>query len=120
MVRGDEQRVVDAFCAYLRADGWDVETGVDWVDVVACRGGEAVYAEVKGRAGPDTGTALDILYGQLLRRMKAEDVPGVRYAVVVPDDAVTKAQRVPPWVRARLRVDVYAVTEHDMVVPISN
>lgn len=109
-MRGDEQRVVDAFCSYLRAEGWDVETGVEWVDAVGRRGEETIYAEVKGRAGPDTGTALDILYGQLLRRMEAEKVPGVRYAVVVPDDAITKAQRVPAWVRDRLRVDLYAVS----------
>jgi hypothetical protein len=65
------------------------------VDVVARRGDETVYAEVKGRAGPDTGTALDILYGQLLRRMDGEDTPGFRHAVVVPEEAVAKAQRVP-------------------------
>ncbi len=118
-MHGDEQRVVDAFCAYLQADGWDVETGVKWVDVVARRGDETVYAEVKGRAGPDTGTALDILYGQLLRRMETEDIPGVRYAVVVPDEAVTKAQRVPAWVRARLRMDLYEVTVDNKVVRVS-
>lgn len=109
-----------AFCAYLKADGWDVETEVKSVDVVARRAGEMIYAEVKGRAGPDTGTALDILYGQLLRRMETEDLPGVRYAVVVPTDAVIKAQRVPAWVRARLRVDLYAVSEEDNVVAVSD
>ncbi|SOC48545.1 hypothetical protein SAMN05660748_1241 [Blastococcus aggregatus] len=114
-MKGDEARVVAAFCAYLTADGWAVQTGVKWVDVVARRDGRTIYAEVKGRAGPDTGTALDILYGQLLRRMEGEDVPGVRYAVVVPDVAVTSAQRVPAWVRARLRIDVYVVTEDDQV-----
>ncbi len=95
-MKGDEQRVVDAFCAYLKAHGWDVDTEVKWVDVVARRGDETIYAEVKGRAGQDTGTALDILYGQLLRRMAAEDGSGTRYAVVVPDEAVPKAERVPP------------------------
>ena len=118
-MKGDEARVVDAFCAYLRAEGWEVETNVEWVDVVAQRGGETIYAEAKGRAGPDTGGALDILYGQLLRRMKQEDVPGVRYAVVVPDEAVTSAKRVPAWVRARLRIDMYAVTEDNQVIPSS-
>ena len=114
-MKGDEDRVVAAFCAHLRAGGWDVATNVDWVDVVARRGDATIYAEVKGRAGPDTGTALDILYGQLLRRMEHEDAPGVRYAVVVPDVAVTSAQRVPAWVRDRLHVDLYAVTEDDQV-----
>lgn len=119
-MRGDEARVVEAFCAHLRADGWNVETGVKWVDVVARRDGQTIYAEVKGRAGPDTGTALDILYGQLLRRMEHENAPGVRYAVVVPGDAVTKAQRVPAWLRARLRIDLYSVSELDEVVAVAD
>jgi len=117
-VKGDEARVVTAFCDYLEADGWAVETGVKWVDVVAQRDGQTMYAEVKGRAGPDTGTALDILYGQLLRRMETEDAPEVRYAVVVPDEAVTKAQRVPAWVRGRLRIDLYAVDAEGRVSPV--
>lgn len=117
-MKGDEARVVTAFCDYLAANGWQVTMETKWVDVVARRGGETIYAEVKGRAGPDTGTALDILYGQLLRRMENEDVPGVRYAVVVPDVAVTSAKRVPAWVRARLRVDLYAVNEKDQVTRV--
>ena len=43
-MRGDEARVVAAFCAYLRANGWDVETDVKWVDVVARRGHHTMYA----------------------------------------------------------------------------
>ena len=117
-MRGDEARGVDAFCAYLRADGWDVDTGVKWADVLAQRDGQTIYAEVKGRAGPDTGTALDILYGQLLRRMDDEDATRVRYAVVVPDEAVAKAQRVPAWVRDRLHIDLYGVTAAGEVLPI--
>ncbi len=117
-MRGDEARVVAAFCAYLRTDGWQVDTDVKWVDVVAHRGEQTIYAEAKGRAEADTGGALDILYGQLLRRMEAEDVPGVRYAVVVPDVAVTSAKRVPAWVRARLRIDVYSVSEDGQVHPV--
>ena len=117
-MKDDELRVVAAFCAFLEADGWDVTTEVKWVDVVAQRDSETLYAEAKGRAGADTGTALDILYGQLLRRMEHEDAPGVRYAVVVPDVAVVSAQRVPSWVRARLRIDLYEVTEDNQVKPV--
>ena len=47
--------------------------------------------------------------------MAAEDGAGTRYAVVVPDEALPKAQRVPAWVRARLRVDLYAVDENNAV-----
>ena len=117
-MRGDEARVVDAFCAHLEADGWAVQTGVKWVDVVARRGAATIYAEVKGRAGQDTGTALDILYGQLLRRMQSPGDKNTRYAVVVPEDAVTAAQRVPEWVRARLGIALYAVTDDNHVSPV--
>jgi hypothetical protein len=110
-VKGDEARVVAAFCSYMEDHGWTVDTEVKGMDVLARRGGETIYAEAKGRAGQDTGTALDILYGQLLRRMRAPDDTGTRYAVVVPDSAVTAAQRVPEWVRSRLAIDMYAVTD---------
>src|SRR5437763_702739 len=42
LMRGDEARVVAAFCAALEADGWDVTTEVDFVDVVARRDGATV------------------------------------------------------------------------------
>lgn len=117
-MHGDEARVVAAFCADLQAGGWQVNTGVKWVALVAQRGGERIYAEAKGRAGSDAGTALDILYGQLLRRIRDEDATGVRYAVVVPDVAVTSARRVPAWVHARLGIDVYAVSEDGQVAQV--
>jgi hypothetical protein len=113
-VRGDEAWVVAAFCAHLRAEGWQVHTEVKYADVMATRAGRTLYAEAKGRTS-DPGTDADTMYGQLLRRMGPEDDPAVSYAVVVPDTVLPAAQRVPAWVRARLRIDVYVVTEDGRV-----
>ncbi len=113
-MRGDEARVVAAFCAAFEADGWDVTTEVDFVDVVARRDGATVFAEVKGRTAAP-GLDVDTMYGQLLRRMRSEEELDVRYAVVVPDTALAAAKRVPTWVRARLGIDVYAVYEDGRV-----
>jgi hypothetical protein len=113
-MRGDEARVVAAFCAALGADGWDVTTEADFVDVVARRDGATVFAEVKGRTAVP-GLDVDTMYGQLLRRMRSEEELDVRYAVVVPDTARAAAKRVPTWVRARLGIDVYAVYEDGRV-----
>ena len=44
------------------------------MDVVARGGNETIYAEVKGRTNSRPGAGLDTLYGQLLRRMPAEEV----------------------------------------------
>lgn len=104
-VRGDEARVVDAFCGWLSAAGWTVRREVEFVDVAAVRGDERLYAKAKGRTAA-IGTDVDTLYGQLLRRMPDED-PAARYAVVVPTVALKAALRVPAWVRDRLRLDVY-------------
>jgi hypothetical protein len=48
-VRGDETRVVDAFCAWLERDGWIVHREIDFIDVAAERGDERFYGETKGR-----------------------------------------------------------------------
>ena len=114
-MRGDEARVVDAFCRWLEAEGWTIRREVQFVDVAAVRGDERLYAEAKGRTAA-IGTDVDTLYGQLLRRMPDDDV-AARYAVVVPTVAVNAALRVPTWVRQRLRLDVYEVTDEDQVVP---
>ena len=107
-MRGDEARVVAAFCEYLRAQGWTVTTEVAWCDVRAERDGAVIYAEAKGRTSAP-GLNVDTGYGQLLRRMPAEDEPSTRYAVVVPTEALHFAERVPPRVRQSLRLDIYAV-----------
>lgn len=110
-MRGDEARVVDAFCAFLEANGWQVTREVEFVDVVAHKDGATVYAEAKGRT-TSPGLDVDTMYGQLLRRMGNEPRPRARYAVVVPDAALPAAKRVPTWVRSRLGIDVYVVHEN--------
>jgi hypothetical protein len=107
-MRGDEARVVAAFCEHLRAQGWAVTTEVAWCDVRAERDGALIYAEAKGRTSAP-GLDIDTAYGQLLRRMPAEDEPATRYAVVVPAEALRAAERVPRRVRQLLRIDIYAV-----------
>jgi hypothetical protein len=67
--------VVPAFRQWLEAQGWETETETEFVDVVAHRGNETIYAEVKGRTKGRPGAGLDTLYGQLLRRMPAEEDP---------------------------------------------
>ena len=113
-MRGDEQRVVDAFCAWLEADGWAVTREAEYVDVVATKDGTTIYAEAKGRT-TSPGLDVDTMYGQLLRRMGDDPRPRARYAVVVPDTALKAAKRVPTWVRSRLAIDVYAVHEDGWV-----
>ena len=77
LMRGDEARVVAAFCCALELDGWDVTPEVDFVDVVARRDGATIVAEVKGRTAAP-GLDVDTMYGQLLRRMRSEGEPDVR------------------------------------------
>jgi hypothetical protein len=54
--------VVPAFRQWLEAQGWETETETEFVDVVAHRGNETIYAEVKGRthSRPGGGTGLAI------------------------------------------------------------
>jgi hypothetical protein len=105
--------VVEAFCAWLERDGWTVHREVKFTDVVAERGGEHLYVETKGRTAA-IGLDVDTLYGQLLRRMPDESARA-RYGVVVPTAAVVAALRVPDWVRPRLKIDVYEVTNEGSV-----
>lgn len=105
---GDEARVVEAFCAWLSAQGWHYQREVAFVDVVGDRAGHRVYAEAKGRTAA-TGLDIDTLYGQLLRRMPANQVGEAVFAVVVPDTAVKAAERVPIRVRELLGIEVYGV-----------
>jgi hypothetical protein len=107
-MRGDEARVVAAFCQWLTAQGWSVQTEVKFVDVVAKRGDDELYCEAKGRTS-DHGLDVDTLYGQLLRRMPPEKVGRARFGVVVPEEALRAALRVSRRVRQQLDIDVYAV-----------
>jgi hypothetical protein len=113
LMRGDEARVVDAFCSYLERDGWTVAREVANVDVKAIRGQETLYAEAKGRTEA-IGTDVDTLYGQLLRRVP-EDAENDLLGVVVPERALDAALRVPAWIRQRLRIRVFAVSDEGEV-----
>jgi hypothetical protein len=107
-VRGDEERLIVAFCSWLEQSGWtNIRREVEFVDIVAERRGQTLYAEAKGRTS-SPGLDVDTMYGQLLRRMRRpEDC--AQYAVVVPIAAAQAAQRVPEWVRDRLNIRIYAV-----------
>lgn len=118
----DEYRVVRAFCAWLETEGWsNVEIEKDYIDVIAERGEERLYAEVKGSTKSRPGAGLDTLYGQLLRRMPAEEVDEskTRFAVVVPDEAEVAALRVSRRVRDLLRIDIYTVSGEGQVKLVS-
>ena len=112
-MRGDEQRVVAVFAAWLEAQGWTVTAETQYADLYAERAGEQRFVEAKGRTAA-IGLDVDTLYGQLLRRM-TEKSPRVRYYVVAPSAAVRAALRVPRWVRERLAIDVFEVTEDGVV-----
>lgn len=107
-MRGDEARVVDAFCSYLEEHGWRVEREVQFVDVKATKGETTLYAEAKGRTAA-IGLDVDTLYGQLLRRLP-EEAEGDLLGVVVPEEAVAAALRVAQWIRDRLRIRIWAVS----------
>lgn len=114
-MRGDEERIILAFCSWLESEGWmSIRREVEFVDIIAERDGHTLYVEAKGRTS-SPGLDIDTLYGQLLRRMQNPD-SNSRYAVVVPSAALAAALRVPEWVRDRLQVDVHAVDPDDHVI----
>ena len=116
---GDEKRVVNAFCDWLIQNGWTISREKDFVDVVAYRGDEKLYAEAKGRTKA-IGLDIDTLYGQLLRHMPNRSDTRVRFAVVVPTEARNSALRVPPNIRKLLQIDVFVVDEQGLVKQIVN
>src|SRR5687767_6966221 len=87
----DEARVVQAFCTWLEEHSWHTRVEVEHVDVVAVRRNQRVYAEARGRTAA-MGLDVDTLYGQLLRRMPADQVGTAVFAVVVPYSAVEAAE----------------------------
>ncbi len=113
-MRGDEERVVSAFCGWLEDDGWSVRREVDFCDVVAERGDETLFAEAKGRTAA-IGLDVDTLYGQLLRRVPLHDTGTARFGVIVPTSARAAALRVPEATRHLLRITVYLVDENGRV-----
>ena len=114
-----EDPIVAAFRYRLEQDGWTVTVsrrGHNDPDIDARRGSERLIAEVKGRSLKDRGTALDIAYGQLLRRMR-DDCARARFAIVVPRHAMKVAERVSASVRARLGIEVFVVDDDGHVTP---
>jgi hypothetical protein len=90
---GDEARVLDAFCIWLETHGWTTRREVAFVDT-ASRGDHRLYAEAKGRTA-SVGPDVDTMYGQLLRRMPAEELGSAIFAVVVLDVAVKLPRECP-------------------------
>lgn len=109
----DEYRVVNAFCRWLETQGWSTEIETEHVDVVARRGKEVLFAEVKGNTKSRPGAGVDSMYGQLLRRMAGEatEERDRSYAVVVPTKSVAAALRVRRRVRDLLGIAVYTVSD---------
>jgi len=105
-----ELEVETAFAAHLAADGWMITTlNSDFTDLIAMRGEEVLIAEVKGHT-KSAGAAIDIGYGQILRRMNSSGSPR-RYALVVPDSLRFHASRVDAAVRERIGIEVFLVDE---------
>lgn len=114
-MRGDEERVIRAFCDFMSARGWSVSREVDHVDVVAEKDGLKVLAEAKGRTAA-IGLDVDTMFGQLLRRLPATGPSeATRFAVVVPTAAVSAVRRVPAWVLEDLKIDIYVVGDDGSV-----
>lgn len=117
MPRGDEARVRAIFEHWLRAEGWALtrlprQGNHPDIDAQHPEYGRLI-AEVKGDVTPNNGTSLDIGYGQLLRRMGAGS--GICYALVVPENALKAAFRVPAEVRTRLRIELFSVDQDGTV-----
>lgn len=114
--RGDEQKVTEAFGAWLVANDWTVQYEVDWLDILAERSGERLYVEAKGRTS-SPGLDVDTAFGQLLRRMPTIDDQLNTFALVVRDEprSVRAAVRVPLRIRHTLRIAVYAVSDDGAV-----
>lgn len=113
-----ESDVEAAFRVGLERDGWSVSTErVAHVDLVATRGDETLYAEVKGHT-KSPGTAVDI--GQLLRRMVPEPAGSVRYAFVVPESLRWHASRVAATARRQCGIELYVVARDGTVTTVDD
>jgi hypothetical protein len=107
-----EHQVALAFGRWLEDEGWtEIKFDENDIDVVAKRGNERLVAEAKGRKKKGPGQSVDALYGQLLRRMPAEDDLATRFALVVDSDAAGSARRVKKRIRDLLRIEVYSVSD---------
>lgn len=112
MARGDERLAVEAFAAWLVSQNWNVGFEENWWDIIADRDDQRLYVEAKGRT-TSPGLDVDTAFGQMIRRMPAEDDPTATFALAVRDEpkSVRAALRVPLRVRRLLRIQVFAVTD---------
>lgn len=108
-VKMSESEAEQRFVAMLESEGWTVSTNnPDFVDVIATKPSEPrLIAEVKGHTAAP-GLDVNTLYGQILNRM--HDLTGAtRYAIVLPESILYKAQRVPAPVRGLLKLELWAI-----------
>ena len=109
-----EAQVEELFAAHLTAQGWEVRLlKEDFIDLYAVRGDQTLIAEIKGHT-KSPGAAMDIGYGQLLRRMKS-DHDRHTYAIVAPKTLEFHAERVECAVRRTLGIDLYLIDEDGAV-----
>lgn len=78
-VRGDEERVIEAFCAFLNEQGWQTEREVGFIDVVAQKDGRRILAEAKGRTAA-IGLDVDTMFGAAAPP-NAEGAPGPQHSL---------------------------------------
>lgn len=109
-----EKQVEVAFVAYLVDNGWAVTTvNDDHSDLIAKRGSEVLIAELKGHT-KSAGTAVDIGYGQLLRRMNPDHKTSL-YALVVPETLRWHVERVRADVRSSMGITLFLVDDMNHV-----
>jgi len=83
-------------------------------DVLATRGADRIYIEAEGRA-ISIGLDVDAMYGQLLRRVSAEEMGTATFASVALGVAVEAALRVPQRVGGVLRIPDYGLPKSGIV-----
>jgi hypothetical protein len=114
--RGSEAPVERGFKRWLEREGWRlISDAGSWADVIAERVFEVRNDdEVKGFTSGNTGTDVDTMFGQLLRRM----MPGgaTTWAIIVPTRTLPKVLRVPVEVRRALGIRVFEVRNDDEVI----
>lgn len=116
-----EADLVEVFCRFLEEQGWETKCEVDFVDVVATKDREQIFAEVKGLTTDRSKLRdrIDKLFGQLLRRMSDDPSQDRQYAIVVPlpvfdllgDTVEGRTLGVPDRILGRLNIRVYGVND---------
>lgn len=104
----------------MSSQGWDVSSEAKHkqghIDIDATNYSTRLIVEVKGET-ESSGTGVDILFGQILRRMWEAPERLTRYALVVPEPLLAKVNRVEPWVSERLGIELFTVSVARVVSP---